>query len=48
VQADIALARKVLRWEPQTPFEKGLVETARWAKSEFSASMRAPVLAAGA
>jgi UDP-glucose 4-epimerase len=48
VQADISLARKALRWEPHTPFEKGLAETARWAKSEFAASMRTPVLAAGA
>ena len=48
VQADISHARKVLGWEPQTPFEKGLLETARWAKAEFAASMRAPELAAGA
>ncbi len=46
--ADITRAKEVLGWEPQTPFEKGLLETARWAKAEFAASMRAPELAAGA
>lgn len=28
--ADITKARRVLGWEPQTPFEKGLEKTCRW------------------
>ncbi len=47
VQADVSRARRVLGWQPQTSFEKGLAETARWAKTEYAASMRTPVLAAG-
>jgi UDP-glucose 4-epimerase len=33
VEADITLARKVLGWEPRVPFNKGLAETVRWARS---------------
>jgi UDP-glucose 4-epimerase len=33
VEADITRARKVLGWEPKVPFDKGLMETVRWARS---------------
>jgi UDP-glucose 4-epimerase len=33
VEADITLARKILKWEPRVPFEQGLAETVAWAKS---------------
>jgi UDP-glucose 4-epimerase len=49
VQADISLAASVLGWRPQTPFELGLAETARWARAEFAATTPAvSTLAAGA
>lgn len=35
VQADIALAKKVLRWEPKVPFEYGLALSVDWARTEF-------------
>ncbi len=35
VEADITLARKILKWEPRVPFEQGLTETIRWAKSVY-------------
>ncbi|MDI6631233.1 MAG: GDP-mannose 4,6-dehydratase, partial [Thermoanaerobacteraceae bacterium] len=28
--ADITKARRLLGWEPQTPFEEGLAKTCRW------------------
>jgi UDP-glucose 4-epimerase len=37
VRADIRLAKSVLGWEPQTPFETGLAKTIRWARSEYAA-----------
>jgi UDP-glucose 4-epimerase len=43
VQADIALARKILRWEPKVPFEAGLAKTVDWARREFSAEAPAAV-----
>jgi UDP-glucose 4-epimerase len=36
VEADITRARKLLGWEPKVPFDKGLGETLRWAKSTSS------------
>jgi len=36
VEADITRARKVLEWEPKVPFDKGLAETVRWARSTSS------------
>jgi nucleoside-diphosphate-sugar epimerase len=36
-QADAALARKVLGYEPQVPFEEGLQRTWQWYKSAYSA-----------
>jgi UDP-glucose 4-epimerase len=36
VEADITRTRKVLGWEPRVPFDKGLAETVRWARSTSS------------
>jgi UDP-glucose 4-epimerase len=36
VEADITLARKILKWEPRVPFEQGLGETVKWAKSVYA------------
>jgi UDP-glucose 4-epimerase len=36
VEADVTLARKVLGWEPRVPFDQGLAETVRWARSVLS------------
>lgn len=47
VQADISRAQALLGWRPGTTFEEGLAATVRWAKTEYAASMRSPVLAAG-
>src|SRR5262245_24031552 len=35
VEADITLARKILKWEPKVPFEQGLAQTVEWAKSVY-------------
>ena len=35
VEANITLAREILKWEPRVPFEQGLTETIRWAKSVY-------------
>jgi UDP-glucose 4-epimerase len=35
VEADITLARKILKWEPKVAFEQGLAQTVEWAKSFY-------------
>jgi UDP-glucose 4-epimerase len=42
IQADIRRARAVLGWEPRMTFERGLVETVRWAREELGARSVAP------
>jgi UDP-glucose 4-epimerase len=36
VEADISRARAVLGWVPRVPFERGLAETAEWAKRTYA------------
>src|SRR5262245_12377540 len=38
VRAEVARAKAILGWEPRTTFETGLVETLRWARTEFAAN----------
>jgi UDP-glucose 4-epimerase len=46
VRANVAQAKAILGWEPRTTFETGLIETLRWARSEFAANPPAPRSAA--
>jgi UDP-glucose 4-epimerase len=35
VEADVTLARKVLKWKPRVPFTQGLTTTVKWARSVY-------------
>jgi len=48
VQADVALAKSILGWEPKTPFETGLARTIEWARGEFAADPSAAKFAGAA
>jgi nucleoside-diphosphate-sugar epimerase len=42
--ADITLARKVLKWEPKVNLEEGLKKTYSWIEQQVKADMKSPSL----